>query len=268
MWSLFFFAIILTSNLILCLETLPEFRAFDNTTWHTYMNLTTNRVGYMMMNTAPCEALLNLEFFTVMILLLDVLLRFILTPQKCIFFRSALNIIQIIIMIPSVVELTLVISNQNTKAIPEAVVLFLGIMRLLRVALVLRSANGYPSLKILGLSIIGSWRELVLMVMILLISVFIFSFLLFYSEMNFSDNIQNIPVAIWWAVITMTTVGYGDYVPKSVPGIIVGNVCAVCGILLIALPVAVIGNTFNQYYTAMYRYERTKRRKREKSHCF
>lgn len=65
-------------------------------------------------------------------------------------------------------------------------------------------------------------------------------------EKEFTDNsdITNIPEAIWWAIITITTVGYGDYVPKSFPGKIIGALSLVFGVLLLSLPVAIIGNKF------------------------
>ena len=46
----------------------------------------------------------------------------------------------------------------------------------------------------------------------------------------------------------MTTVGYGDYYPSTPLGYVVGVFCAVTGLIMTALPVAVIGNNFNRYW--------------------
>ena len=52
----------------------------------------------------------------------------------------------------------------------------------------------------------------------------------------------------WWALITITTVGYGDMVPLSTPGKVMGGLCAVCSILILALPISIIGSNFSLYY--------------------
>ncbi|MEJ0098196.1 MAG: ion channel [Bauldia sp.] len=58
------------------------------------------------------------------------------------------------------------------------------------------------------------------------------------------DKFGSIPDAIWWAMATVTTVGYGDVVPRTVLGRIVGGFTMISGILMIALPVAIIGTSF------------------------
>jgi len=59
------------------------------------------------------------------------------------------------------------------------------------------------------------------------------------------DAFSSIPAAMWWAIITMTTVGYGDIVPITVPGKIMGAIISVIGIGMVALPAGLLASGFS-----------------------
>jgi voltage-gated potassium channel len=59
-----------------------------------------------------------------------------------------------------------------------------------------------------------------------------------------ADRFSSVPAAMWWAVVTVTTIGYGDVVPITTLGRIVGSGMALMGIVMLALPVGVLGAGF------------------------
>lgn len=58
----------------------------------------------------------------------------------------------------------------------------------------------------------------------------------------------SIPRALWWAVTTLTTVGYGDAVPQTVPGKFFAAITAIAGIGLIAMPTGILAAAFSQAF--------------------
>jgi len=109
-----------------------------------------------------------------------------------------------------------------------------------------------PGLKILIHTFKASAHELTLLIFFLVIGIVIFASLVYYAERiqyNPTNDFTSIPVGLWWAIETMTTVGYGDMTPKTYIGMFVGSFCALTGVLTIALPVPVIVSNFALFYS-------------------
>jgi voltage-gated potassium channel len=74
--------------------------------------------------------------------------------------------------------------------------------------------------------------------------------LLAASAMHFAegrvqpDHFGSIPEAMWWAVVTLTTVGYGDVVPVTLAGRLIASVTMMMGLMMIALPIGIVATAF------------------------
>ena len=58
------------------------------------------------------------------------------------------------------------------------------------------------------------------------------------------EKLGSIPAAMWWAIVTLTTVGYGDIYPITVLGRLVASITMVFGLMMLALPVGIVATAF------------------------
>ena len=185
------------------------------------------------------------------VLLLDLILKFIISHRKKAFLLNMQNILELI----AGVMCFLVINVDSNPGIlidhPDLgfLVLVIGALYSLRVLKLLRLAETTAEMKILKLCFYRSWKVLCFLVMVFTIFSVIFGCGMFWAEFNNPDTFLNIPISIWWAIVTITTVGYGDFYPKSTSGYIMASVTAMIGLSLIAIPIATLSANFNTFYT-------------------
>jgi len=78
-------------------------------------------------------------------------------------------------------------------------------------------------------------------------AVLVFASLLYAAEHDVQpDKLGTIPQAMWWAIVTLGTVGYGDVVPVTPLGKMIAAVTILCGLVMIALPVGIIATAFSE----------------------
>ncbi len=122
---------------------------------------------------------------------------------------------------------------------------FLRILRLFRIIRVFKLARYSDALQTMGSVLRRKRPELIVTVsggaMVLIIA----SCLMYDAEHNAQPEVfSSIPKTMWWAVVTLTTVGYGDMVPVTMMGRILGAVIAIMGVGMIALPAGLLGSGF------------------------
>ncbi|XP_056137735.1 potassium voltage-gated channel subfamily A member 6a [Lampris incognitus] len=237
--------VILISIIIFCLETLPEFREVQAADLPDQVN--GSAAGkrpnpftdpFFMVETL-CIVWFSFEF----------LMRFLSCPSKPAFFKNIMNLIDVVAIAPYFITLGLDLADHQGSSQQAGSLAILRVIRLVRVFRIFKLSRHSKGLQILGQTLHASLRELGLLIFFLLIGVVLFSSSVYFAEAEDPDSgFTSIPDAFWWAVVTMTTVGYGDMYPSSIGGKFVGSLCAIAGVLTIALPVPVIVSNFNYFY--------------------
>uniref|UniRef100_A0A8D2E0Q1 Potassium voltage-gated channel modifier subfamily G member 4 n=1 Tax=Sciurus vulgaris TaxID=55149 RepID=A0A8D2E0Q1_SCIVU len=235
-----------TTAVSLCVSTMPDLRAEED------KGECSHKCYYIFVVETVCVAWFSLEFC----------LRFVQARNKCQFFQGPLNIIDILAISPYYVSLAVSEEPQEDSERPpggssylEKVGLVLRVLRALRILYVMRLARHSLGLQTLGLTVRRCAREFGLLLLFLAVAVTLFSPLVYVAE-NESGRVlefTSIPASYWWAIISMTTVGYGDMVPRSVPGQMVALSSILSGILIMAFPATSIFHTFSHSYLELKR---------------
>jgi len=143
---------------------------------------------------------------------------------------SALGIIDLLSFLPSGIALAM---GDRITLVLTGMLPFLKLVRY------------SPALRSLLSAIHAERRALFGCVVILAGAVLLFACLLYAIEHKVQpDKFGTIPQAMWWAIVTLGTVGYGDVVPITVAGKMVSVFAIVAGFAMIALPVAIISTAF------------------------
>ncbi|KAG8188348.1 hypothetical protein JTE90_026965 [Oedothorax gibbosus] len=250
--SVFFICV---SILSFCLKTHPNMRVpvIRNVTVRTSPpgpnpNLTATHAWTLdKTHTYPHDVFFYIECVCNAWFTFEITVRFIASPKKSEFACGAVNLIDFTATLSFYIDLAL---QRFASHLENADILeFFSIIRIMRLFKLTRHSAG---LKILIQTFKASAGELILLVFFLVLGIVIFASLVYYAERiqyNPTNDFNSIPLGLWWALVTMTTVGYGDMVPKTYAGMFVGALCALAGVLTISLPVPVIVSNFAMFYS-------------------
>ena len=120
----------------------------------------------------------------------------------------------------------------------------LVIIRALRVIPVLYVLSALRPARILGRALASVWRELTIVLFLMFLSACAHGFLVFITELaafHIRDGtMEEYPDGLWYGIVTVTTVGYGDHIPQSSMAQFFGATCMLTGVILMACPVPII----------------------------
>ncbi|CAB1338831.1 unnamed protein product [Coregonus sp. 'balchen'] len=248
MFACFSVIMVVVTVISLCISTMPDLRQEES------KGECSQKCHHMFVVETVCVAWFSLEF----------MLRFLHARSKLEFARGPLNIIDAVALLPYYVSLVVVENNMTLedgsagagRGYLDKLGLVLRLMRALRILYVMRLARHSLGLQTLGLTMQRSTREFSLLLLFVTVGMALFSPMVHLAESELAPNaatapqhsFSSIPASYWWAIISMTTVGYGDMVPRSIPGQVVALSSILSGILIMAFPATSIFHMFSRSY--------------------
>jgi len=247
--------IILISTISFCLES--EFNCLN-------VDLHPHLLNYTMPNgELACEEweatwwwfeCLAVAFFTA-----ELALRFTACPGKGKFMKDAANWVDLLAILPFYLETVL-------GDVLSAFSVF-RVIRLVRVFRVFKMGKSFAGLQLMVSALRASRQVFGILGFLVGIAMIVFSSGVFYLEVPTTKACieeaeadplvglakafcpyRSIPASFWWALVTMTTVGYGDGSPVTAEGRTLAVFAMFAGIVIIAMPVTVIGDNFSKAY--------------------
>ncbi|OCT79352.1 potassium voltage-gated channel subfamily G member 3 isoform X2 [Xenopus laevis] len=233
--------LVIVSMVVLCASTLPDWKTAENQSVEEY------RYTASLWEPSGIIEAICIGWFTA-----ECIVRFIVSKDKCVFVKRPLNIIDLLAITPYYVSVFMTVFTGENPQLQRAGVT-LRVLRMMRIFWVIKLARHFIGLQTLGLTLKRCYKEMVMLLVFICVAMAIFGALSQLLEHGLdlearNEDYSSIPAACWWVIISMTTVGYGDMYPISVPGRILGGVCVVSGIVLLALPITFIYHSFVQCY--------------------
>ncbi|XP_037945745.1 potassium voltage-gated channel subfamily KQT member 1 isoform X9 [Teleopsis dalmanni] len=154
------------------------------------------------------------------------------------FMKRPFCFIDIITIVPSIIVLGMGTSGQVFATSALRGLRFFQILRMVRMD---RRGGTW---KLLGSVVYAHRQELITTMYIGFLGLIFASFLVYLMEKDINAKFSNFAQALWWGVITLCTVGYGDMVPETWQGKLIASFCALLGISFFALPAGILGSGF------------------------
>ncbi len=175
--------------------------------------------------------LLNrLEWFFTILFTIEYTLRILVVHQPIHYIRSFFGVIDLLAIIPT--YLSLFIPGSHVLAV-------IRILRVLRIFRVLKLALYVSEAQSLTRALIASRRKIFVFLFTVLIMVVILGSLIYVIE-DESAGFTSIPRSIYWAIVTLTTVGYGDISPQTALGQTLASIVMILGYAIIAVPTGIV----------------------------
>lgn len=175
--------------------------------------------------------LFRLEWMFTLLFTLEYGLRLYSSPKPISYIFSFYGIVDLLSIIPTYIAFIF----------PSAIYLIvIRVMRVLRIFRILKLFRYMGEANLLFSALLRARRKIEVFLFSLLTLITIFGALMFIIE-GPGNGFNDIPTSVYWAIVTITTVGYGDIAPQTPLGQFVAALAMICGYAIIAVPTGIIG---------------------------
>ncbi|KAK3606513.1 hypothetical protein CHS0354_041466 [Potamilus streckersoni] len=199
--------------------------------------------------TQPHDVLRFLENGVMFIFTMDLILRLLVTPSLKKMF-SGLYMFDLICLIPMYCRFIIDMVDYTVWHKDSGVQLSLAmdILMVFRALRMFMLARYYRGLRVLLLALKACLGELVLLMLFVLFSLTIYACCIYSAEVYNDLAFDNVFIGLYWGLITMATVGYGDIFPRTIFGYIVAVICAMTGVIIVGMVIPIFAGKFTLYY--------------------
>lgn len=170
------------------------------------------------------------EWVITILFTIEYILRIIAVKRAGNYIFSFYGVVDLIAIIPTYLSFIFVGAQS---------LMILRALRLLRIFRVFKMGRYISEGRLLALALQASFRKILVFLSTVLVLVLILGSLMYLIEGE-ERGFTNIPVSIYWAIVTLTTVGYGDIVPLTVAGKFLANFTMILGYAIIAVPTGIV----------------------------
>jgi voltage-gated potassium channel len=214
----------------------PAGRAFDRLVWVLILlSLATFTIETLPGLSARAQAVLGwVNIITVLVFTLEYLLRIYVADRKLRFVSSFFGLVDLAAIAPFYLALGVDLRS-------------IRVIRLLRVFRVLKLARYGPAIERYGRAFRMVREELILFAAVAAVLLYVSAVGIYYFEKDaHPEALTSIFHALWWAIVTLTTVGYGDVYPLTVGGRIFTAIVLAIGLGIVAVPTGLLASALSK----------------------
>ncbi|SMO59379.1 voltage-gated potassium channel [Saccharicrinis carchari] len=172
-----------------------------------------------------------LEWVVTSIFLVEYIVRIWIVRKPWRYIFSALGIIDLLAIIPSF--LGLAFSGTHMLVVLRA-------LRLLRIFRILKLTRYMDEGSQLWRALVASRKKIGVFIFTVVVLIIIMGTMMYIIESNQESGFTSIPISIYWSVVTLTTVGYGDIAPVTALGQTLASIVMIMGYAIIAVPTGIV----------------------------